>query len=138
MATSIHIVKSIPSYNEFGESEACPMFQVVFNCDCVEHYPTSSKEDITLIAGGFEGIRHLETAWIETCRCGIDCNTDFSEGDYAYLMNRYWKIVGIRLYDDCGCITIKLVLERLEPRETSKALIECINCFETGGELIGK
>lgn len=129
---SIHIVKRRKAFNQYGEQQGCDVFEVVFYCNCVDHYPSSSKDTIEVIGNSFEGTKQLETAWITSC-CGVDCNTDFEEGDYAYLANKYWKIVGIRITDDCGCLYIKLTLERLEPREPDKALIECISCYTPEG-----
>ena len=131
MTSSLIVVKYGRDYNKYGELESCGIYEVTFYKNCVEHYPNTDKVDIDAIgvAGAkFEGTREREIAWIELC--GACCDADIQEGYFAYLNNKYWKIVGIRVYDDCGCKIIKLTLERLEPRETHKELIECVDCYE--------
>lgn len=130
--SNIFVVKEEVKRNEYGEIlPDCNPFEVVFYCDCVEGYPNSSKKTIEDI-GGLEGVHHLYIAWIELCRCKCvqNCNVDIKEGYFAYFRNKYWKIIGIRDYDDCGCVTLKLVLDRLEPREMPRDVIECCNCFD--------
>lgn len=127
--TSIHIIYKEDDKNEFAETIHANNWFVGYYCDCVDHYPNSGKEGITVIDGKFEGTRELEIVWLNSCRCPINCDTRANMGDYVYLLNKFWKIIGRRVYDDCGCQDIKLTLERLTPRETSKSMLECIDCF---------
>lgn len=128
----IYIVKPDSKKDKFGtvQVDTASRWKVVFYCDCAKHYPTSSKETIELINNQFEGINEFETVWIEQCKCTMDCTTDIEVGYFAYLLNKYWKIVGTKLYNDCNCPTLKLTLNRLTPRESHRSMIECINCFD--------
>jgi hypothetical protein len=134
--TAIHIVKEKVARNQYGEK--CGMdWEVIFYCGCVEHYPKSRQGvtgDIVTTPNG-EVVENYEIVWIETCACKcIDlCETDIRVGQFAYLMKKPWKIVGITFYDDCGCNTIKLILDRLDPREEHRKLKECVSCFDVGG-----
>lgn len=132
--SGIYILKPVESYNEYGERTDCQEYEVAYSCPCVGHYPASSKDTIVTIGAeferGFEGTKHLEIAWLDPCHCPLSCDDDIQEGWFAYLSNKTWKIVGTRVTDDCGCMYVKLTLERLTPRETDKKLIECINCYE--------
>lgn len=137
MANDIYIVKPVQNYNQYGELTPDGLWQVTFWCCCVEHYPTSAKETITTVGGttGVEGTKQLETAWIEMCKCpcGCSCDLDIQEGYFAYLSNKYWKIVGTKYYENCNCPILRLTLERLTPRESHKSMVECVNCFDTYG-----
>lgn len=129
----IFVLKPNTTYDKYAtvEADTAGTWTVVFYCSCVEHYPNSSKTTIEMINTQFEGINELEIAWIDTCQCcGCPCDIDIQVGYYAYLSNKFWKIVGTRTYEDCGCVTIKLVLNRLTPRESNKSLIECVSCFD--------
>ncbi|MFV0409647.1 MAG: hypothetical protein ACK5LJ_08120 [Paracoccus sp. (in: a-proteobacteria)] len=141
MSSPIYIVKPCEARNKYGELTSQGSWLITFYCPCVEHYPSSSKETIEVVGGtnGFEGVKHLETAWIEMCKCPCmnPCDVDIYEGYFAYIGNKYWKIVGSRTYNDCACPIIRLTLERLTPRETSKKLIECVDCFDTVGYVTG-
>lgn len=133
MSNSLYVVRPQVLRDKYGELLPSCTWEVTYFCQCVDHYPTSSKETIETIGGtnGFEGTKQLETAWIETCRCGTrPCDTDISEGYYAYINNKYWKIIGVKVYDNCNCPIIKLTMERLTPRETERDLIECVSCFK--------
>lgn len=130
MTSSLYILKPVNSYNEYGERQVCNTYEVSVYRKCVNHYPSTNKTDIVEFgkAGSqIEATKELEIAWITLCNpC---CELDVDEGYFAYLMNKFWKIVGLRVTDDCGCKYIKLTLQRLEPRESKKSLIECVNCY---------
>lgn len=129
--STIHIVKESKVYDDYGIQKNCAIYCVTYYQSKVDHYPNSGKTTITSFTGYtdnlIETVTNTEIAWLSVCGCqeGLDIH----EGYYAYLANKYWKIVGTRVYEDCGCYDIRLTLQRLEPRETKKDLIECINCF---------
>lgn len=136
--STIHIVKPIKEYDKYGELRCANVYKITYYCHCVQHYPSDSKTTISEIGQKYsehvEGTRHLEVAWVELCTCSCcPCDVDIHEGYYAYLSNKFWKIIGTKTYENCGCYVIKLILERLEPRETHKSLIECVNCFDIEG-----
>ena len=126
----MYIVKPTVKHDKYGEKISGNVFEVVYYCDCINHYPSTNKDEIVVVNGAFEATKEVEIAWLDSCSCSVNCDTDIQIGYYVYLSNKYWKLVGQRTYDDCGCYTVRLTLERLEPREASRKLIECISCFD--------
>lgn len=132
MANEIQIVTSVPITNKYGET-CSTEWKTVFYCPCAEHYPKSSQGVTGQIVETENGelVKTYEIVFIETCACKCYdiCDTDIQVGMYAYLSNKFWKIISVQVYDDCGCFTIKLILNRLEPRETHRKMVECVKCF---------
>lgn len=131
--SDIYVIAESPKRNEYGER--CGIeWKVQYVAKCVDHYPKSRQGvtgDINTTDVG-EIVQNYEIVWINPCECDIIdlCDTDIRQGMFAYLLNKPWKIVGITNYDDCGCNIIKLILERLEPREKHRHLKECVDKFE--------
>lgn len=131
----IHIFKEMPAErNEFGEVQGTE-WKVVYYADCVDHYP-KSRQGVTgdiLATPTTEVALSYEIVWIEPHCQVIDlCDTDFQDGDFALLNKKIWKVVGINNLDDCDdCMdTLRLILERIEPRESHRKLKECASCFD--------
>lgn len=124
------LIRECKQFNEFAEASTEGTYQVLYHTNFVLHHPLDSKKTIEAIGRQIEGTRHVEALWFEC----VSCDFDATEGDYVYFLNKFWKIVGTKVIEDCGHLWVKLVVERLEPRETHKALIECVSCFE--GKLV--
>lgn len=127
----IYIIKEKKAKNIYGEQQGEMEYEGVLFQPCVGHYPNTSKDsiiDLGQAPSNIESIRQLEIVWLKVCK--PTCEFDIVEGYYVYFMNKYWKLIGLRLYDNCKYYDIKLTLERLVPREHSRKLIECVSCFD--------
>lgn len=124
------LIRQCKQFNEFAEANTDGVYEVLYHTDFVLHHPLDAKKTLETIGRQLEGSRHVEAVWFECLACDFDA----TEGDYAYFLNKFWKIVGTKVTENCGNYWVKLVLERLEPRETHKKLIECVECFQ--GKLV--
>lgn len=136
LSGNIHILRETPAQrNEFGEVQGTD-WEVIYYAECIDHYP-KSRQGVTgdiLATPTTEVALSYEIAWIEPECNRIDlCDTDIRDGQFALLNNKVWKVVGINFIDD-GCDdcfdTIRLILERIEPRESHRKLKECASCFD--------
>jgi hypothetical protein len=123
------VVKEENTYNDYGEKNNGCDYIITDAFKCVEAYPQNYNDAITEVGSGIEGTRHYYNAWINFCGINDICDIDITEGYYVYFQNKYWKLINIKPYNDCGCWTVKLTLERLTPRETAKKLVECVSCL---------
>lgn len=137
LATRLYVIDEKPeSRNKFGEVESSK-WEVVYYADNVEHYP-KSRQGVTgdiLATSTTEVALSYEIAWIEPNNCQVIdlCNTDIQDGMYCVLKGKVWKLVGINnIDDDCDddMDTLRLILERIEPREAPRGLKECASCFD--------
>lgn len=132
----IYIIDEVPAErNKFGEVQGSE-WKVVYYADNVAHYP-KSRQGVTgdiLATPTTEVALSYEIAWIEPSCQRIDlCDTDIRDGQFVVLNKKVWKLVGINFIDDdCDdCFdTIRLILERIEPRESHRKLKECASCFD--------
>lgn len=136
LATKIYVIDEVAGErNKFGEVQSSK-WEVVYYADGVEHYP-KSRQGVTgdiLATSTTEVALSYEIAWVEPHCQVIDlCDTDLHDGQYVILKNKAWKLVGINnIDDDCddSMDTLRLILERIEPREAPRGLKECASCFD--------
>lgn len=133
-----YVFKKREEYDDYGQIIECFEWEVAFYCPCAVSYPESKSGVTGQISdvNGIEVVQYYQIVYIEMCNCKCTdlCHLDFRPGDYAYVNNKYWKIKVTTDIDDCGCHILKFILERLEPRENVKKLIECMSCFQGGCE----
>lgn len=116
--------------NAYGELCEDNTWETIFYASCVTPIVKSTQgitDDIVTSLPTNEAIRQYFVVFIEMCntKCMDLCNSDLRVGMYAYLNCIPYKIVAVRPTNDCGCLTIKLILERIEPREDTCKLITC-------------
>lgn len=136
LATKIYVIdEKTETRDKFGEVTSSK-WEVVYYADGVEHYP-KSRQGVTgdiLATSTTEVALSYEIAWVEPHCQVIDlCDTDLHDGQYVVLKNKVWKLVGINnIDDDCddSMDTLRLILERIEPREAPRGLKECASCFD--------
>lgn len=134
-ANSLYVVSNDTVLRN-SHGEVCGKeWRVVYWAKCVTHYSKSPQGVTGNILDNLptnEATHDYQVAFIEPCanKCIDLCNTDIREGMYAWLANKPYKILAVQLFDDCNCVTIKLILERLEPRESHKSMLKCISCFD--------
>lgn len=131
----LHIFREVPAErNQFGEVTGTK-WEVCYYANYVEHYP-KSRQGVTgdiLATPTTEVALSYEIVWIEPHCERVDlCDSDFQDGQFALLNNKIWKVVGINNLDDCDdCFdTLRLILERITPRESYRKLKECASCFD--------
>lgn len=119
----------------YETGKECGEYEVVYEVPCVKYYPSDGKHTIYNV-GGIEGTRHYFVVWLSFCDNAEICDLDIMEGYYAFFDCKYWKIVGLTPYQLCGCYKVKMVLERISPRDCPKPLKVC--CEEEDGEENGR
>jgi len=126
----LYVLRQEEKYSDDYENIAC-RWALINKLRCVKHYQSDNTINSIQQFGisekqtRFEGVMHYETFWVKVSQQAEHTDFDIYEGDYVYFCRQAFKITTLTTTEIMnGCWYIKIVGQRLFPREYRTMLLE--------------